>query len=70
MERKKTEQACCCEGHHTMKPIFIGIFLFVLGLVVWAAKVGIYAEELMWANLLMVAGIMFAVKGIIMFGKH
>jgi hypothetical protein len=70
MAGKKDEQVCCCEGHHRMKPLFIGIFLFVLGLVVWAAKVGLYAEEMMWANLLMAAGLMFAIKGIIMFGKR
>ncbi len=70
MAGKKDEQGCCCMGHHKGKSLFIGILLFVLGLVVWAAKVGLYAEEMMWANLLMVAGLVFAIKGIIMLGKQ
>jgi hypothetical protein len=70
MKIEKTQQMCCDMHHSWKKPMFIGILLFVLGLVVWAAKVGLYTEELMWANLLMVAGVIFTIKGILMVGMH
>jgi hypothetical protein len=43
--------------------VFIGIVLFVMGLLFWAAEARIISPDLLWADTLMVVGILFALKG-------
>ena len=47
------------------KKVFIGIVLFVIGLVWWAAKVGLIREAFLFPTLFMVVGILFVLKGLI-----
>lgn len=52
--------SCLCSWQES---IFFGIVIFVVGLMMWASKVGLMNSELMTANIVMIVGIMFAVKG-------
>jgi len=51
---------CLCEWQNSM---FIGILLFVLGILKWAAEAHLISPEMFLPDALMIAGILFAMKG-------
>ena len=51
---------CLC---HWENSIFIGILLFIMGLLRWAVEARFVAPEMFWVDALMIMGILFAMKG-------
>jgi len=62
MEKKTHSDliTCICEWQNS---IFIGILLFVFGVLKWAAEARIINPSMFLPDALMIAGILFALKG-------
>ncbi|MDD5181571.1 MAG: hypothetical protein PHC66_00160 [Candidatus Nanoarchaeia archaeon] len=51
---------CICQWQNN---IFIGVVLFITGVLMWLANARIINPNLLWTDVLMIAGLLFALKG-------